>query len=72
MSHLTKAIYDIIVSNGLKPMSAADIANALGVTERQVYDAIRYEMKKGNFIFEKYIFRKPHTYTVNPEYLKYA
>ena len=70
MSPNTKTIYDIIVSNGLKPMSAADIAN--GVTERQVYDAIRYEMSKGNFIFEKYTFRKPHTYAVNPEYLKYA
>ena len=74
MSPNTKTIYDIIVSNGLKPMSAADIANVLGagVTERQVYDAIRYEMSKGNFIFEKYTFRKPHTYAVNPEYLKYA
>ena len=53
-------------------MSAADIAIALEVTERQVYDAIRYEMSKGNFIFDKYTLRKPHTYAVNPEYLKYA
>ena len=53
-------------------MSASDIANVLGVTERRVYDAIRYEMSKGNFIFEKYTLRKPHTYAVNPEYLKYA
>ena len=72
MSPLTKDIYRIIVLNGLKPMSASDIANVLGVTERRVYDAIRYEMNKGNFIFEKYTFRKPHTYAVNPEYLKYA
>ena len=72
MSPLTKDIYHTIVLNGLKPMSASDIANVLGVTERRVYDAIRYEMSKGNFIFEKYTFRKPHTYAVNPEYLKYA
>ena len=72
MSPLTKDIYRIIVLNDVKPMSASDIANVLGVTERRVYDAIRYEMSKGNFIFEKYTLRKPHTYSVNPEYLKYA
>jgi len=53
-------------------MSISDIAEILGLTYRQVYDAIRFEMSKGNFIFEKYTFYSPHKYSVNPEYLKYA
>lgn len=52
-------------------MSASDIAIILGVSKKQVYDAIRYEMKKGNFIFEKYKNYSPYKYSANPEYLKY-
>lgn len=71
MSPLTHCIYSIIVNNNLKPMSISAIAKIMGLTYQQVYDAIRYEMSKGNFIFEKYENYNPHKYSVNPEYLKY-
>lgn len=71
MSPLAKAIYNVIVSNDLKPMSISDIAKIMGLTYQQIYDTIRYERSKGNFIFEKYKNYKPHKYSVNPEYLKY-
>ncbi len=72
MGPLANDIYEVICSNNLKPMSISDIAEILGLTYRQVHDAIRFEMSKGNFIFEKYTFYSPHKYSVNPEYLKYA
>lgn len=71
MSPLAHFIYFIIVSNNLKPMSISDIAQIMGLTYLQIYDTIRYESSKGNFIFEKYKNYKPHKYSVNPEYLKY-
>ena len=71
MSLLAKAIYDVIVSNDLKPMSIPDIAKIMGLTYQQVYDTIRYEMSKGNFIFDRYKNYKPYRYSVHPEYLKY-
>lgn len=52
-------------------MSISDIAKIMGLTYQQIYDTIRYERSKGNFIFEKYKNYKPHKYSVNPEYLKY-
>ena len=71
MAPFAKAIYGVIMSNDLKPMSISDIAKITGLAYQQVYDAIRYEMSKGNFIFEKYKNYNPQKYSVNPEYLKY-